>query len=81
MPCLYGVFLYMGLTAFEGEQLIDRLLLLLMPVKYQPDREYLRHVRIGKVHLFTLIQVEGAFLCMKLNVLFLRSSALCSCGW
>jgi len=27
-----------------------------MPVKYQPDYIYLRHVRIMRVHIFTLIQ-------------------------
>ena len=57
MPCLYGVFLYMGLSALNGVQLVDRVLLLIMPVKYQPDYEYLRHVRLGKVHVFTIIQV------------------------
>ncbi len=28
-----------------------------MPQKHQPDYPYLRHVRIGRVHLFTLIQI------------------------
>jgi len=28
-----------------------------MPVKYQPDYIYLRHVKILRVHLFTFIQV------------------------
>jgi hypothetical protein len=38
-------------------QFVDRLLLLLMPTKYQPDFVYLRHVRTSRVHLFTVIQI------------------------
>ena len=37
MPVLYGVFLYMGIAALNGIQLFDRLLLMLTPMKYQPD--------------------------------------------
>lgn len=33
MPVLYGVFLYMGISALGGIQLFDRILLLLMPMK------------------------------------------------
>ncbi|XP_076460475.1 electrogenic sodium bicarbonate cotransporter 1-like isoform X2 [Babylonia areolata] len=57
MPVLYGVFFYMGWSALGGMQLIDRLLLLFMPVKYQPDYIYLRHVPLWRVHVFTFIQV------------------------
>lgn len=57
MPVLYGVFLYMGISALGGIQLWDRILLLLMPMKYQPDAIYIRHVPIKKIHLFTAFQV------------------------
>ncbi|CAL1539654.1 unnamed protein product [Lymnaea stagnalis] len=57
MPVLYGVFLYMGYSALRGMQFIDRVLLMLMPVKYQPDHIYLRHVQLWRVHIFTIIQV------------------------
>lgn len=57
MPVLYGVFFYMGYSALGGMQFIDRLLLILMPVKYQPDYPYLRHVPLWRVHLFTFIQI------------------------
>jgi len=57
MPVLYGVFLYMGVAALKGMQFMDRLALLFMPAKYQPDLSYLRHVRIARVHIFTAIQV------------------------
>ncbi|XP_063439652.1 electroneutral sodium bicarbonate exchanger 1-like isoform X2 [Mytilus trossulus] len=57
MPVLYGVFMYMGVSAFRGMQFKDRFLIMFMPVKYQPDRMYLRHVRINRVHLFTFFQI------------------------
>ena len=40
-----------------GIQLIDRLLLIFMPNKYQPDYMYLRNVRTKRVHFFTFFQV------------------------
>ncbi|XP_023335287.1 electroneutral sodium bicarbonate exchanger 1 [Eurytemora carolleeae] len=57
MPVLYGVFLYMGVASLNGLQFFDRILLLFMPKKYQPDYPYLRQVQINRVHLFTLVQV------------------------
>ncbi|KAI1710224.1 HCO3- transporter family domain-containing protein [Ditylenchus destructor] len=57
MPVLYGVFLYMGIAALGGIQLFDRILLLLMPMKYQPDTIYIRHVPINSIHRFTMCQV------------------------
>ncbi|XP_028851147.1 solute carrier family 4 member 4a isoform X5 [Denticeps clupeoides] len=62
MPVLYGVFLYMGVASLNGVQFMDRLKLLLMPAKHQPDLVYLRHVPLRKVHLFTFIQL----LCLAL---------------
>lgn len=41
---------------------MDRLKLLLMPLKHQPDFIYLRHVPLRRVHLFTFLQV----LCLAL---------------
>ncbi|KAK3789928.1 hypothetical protein RRG08_004040 [Elysia crispata] len=57
LPVLYGVFLFMGVRALDGMQLVDRLLLYLVSPKYQPDYPYLRHVQLTRVHLYTLIQV------------------------
>ncbi|TNN26605.1 Electrogenic sodium bicarbonate cotransporter 1 [Liparis tanakae] len=62
MPVLYGVFLYMGVASLNGVQFMDRLQLLLMPAKHQPDLLYLRHVPQRRVHLFTFIQA----LCLAL---------------
>uniref|UniRef100_A0A8C7YTX2 Anion exchange protein n=1 Tax=Oryzias sinensis TaxID=183150 RepID=A0A8C7YTX2_9TELE len=62
MPVLYGVFLYMGVASLKGVQFMDRLQLLLMPAKHQPDLIYLRHVPQRRIHLFTFIQA----LCLAL---------------
>ncbi|PKU40468.1 anion exchange protein 4 [Limosa lapponica baueri] len=62
MPVLYGVFLHMGVVALNSIQLTDRVRLLLMPAKHQPDLAYLRHVPLWRVHLFTGIQL----LCLAL---------------
>ncbi|XP_010209614.1 PREDICTED: anion exchange protein 4 [Tinamus guttatus] len=57
MPVLYGVFLHMGVAALNSIQFTERVQLLLMPAKHQPDLVYLRHVPLRRVHLFTFIQV------------------------
>lgn len=56
MPVLYGVFLYMGISALGGIQLFDRILLMFMPMKYQPDTIYIRHVPINTIHKYTMCQ-------------------------
>ncbi|NWV69873.1 S4A4 protein, partial [Malurus elegans] len=62
MPVLYGVFLHMGVAALNSIQLMDRVRLLLMPAKHQPDLAYLRHVPLRRVYFFTVIQL----LCLAL---------------
>ena len=57
MPVLYGVFLYMGVSALRGLQFFDRIKLLFMPMKNQPDTYYIRHVPINVIHKFTAIQI------------------------
>lgn len=57
MPVLFGVFLYMGAASLKGLQFFDRILILFIPVKYQPDYMYLRQVPLKRVHLFTCIQL------------------------
>jgi len=56
MPVLYGVFLFMGVMSLRGLQFFDRILLLFMPTKYQPNFTFLKFVQLGRVHLFTLVQ-------------------------
>jgi hypothetical protein len=38
MPVLYGVLLYMGVSSLKGMQFVDRILLMMMPPKYQPGK-------------------------------------------
>ncbi|XP_013928686.1 PREDICTED: electrogenic sodium bicarbonate cotransporter 1-like [Thamnophis sirtalis] len=57
MPVLYGIFFYMGISALSSIQFMERLQLLLMPAKHQPDFIYLRHVPLRQVHLYTFIQI------------------------
>lgn len=70
MPVLYGVLLYMGISSLKGMQLVDRILLMMMPPKYQPDYIYLRHVPLTKVHIFTLVQVRQS---KKKSIVFSRT--------
>jgi len=44
MPVLFGVFLYMGVASLKGLQFFDRILIMFMPAKYQPDYMFLRQV-------------------------------------
>nr|XP_027203060.1 sodium-driven chloride bicarbonate exchanger-like [Dermatophagoides pteronyssinus] len=57
MPVLFGVFLYMGTSSLKGSQFFERILIIFMPQKYQPDYVFLRYVPTWKVHMFTLIQI------------------------
>lgn len=55
MPVLFGVFLYMGAASLKGLQFYDRLLIVFMPQKYQPDYMFLRQVSESHYlsHLFS----------------------------
>ncbi|RNA30529.1 Sodium-driven chloride bicarbonate [Brachionus plicatilis] len=57
MAVLYAIFMYMGVTPMGELEFFQRIQLLLMPKKHQPDLVYLRHVRLSRVHLFTIIQL------------------------
>ncbi|XP_041987046.1 anion exchange protein 3 isoform X5 [Aricia agestis] len=59
MAVLFGVFLYMGISALGGIQFWDRCILLLKPVKHHPQVPYVRRVPTLKMHLFTLLQIAG----------------------
>ncbi|QQP54685.1 Anion exchange protein, partial [Caligus rogercresseyi] len=49
MPILYGVFLFMGVRSLGGLQFFDRLLLFLVPLKYQPDYIFLKYVPLKRL--------------------------------
>ena len=57
MAVLYAIFMYMGVTPMTELEFFQRILLLVMPKKHQPDLVFLRHVRLSRVNLFTGIQI------------------------
>ncbi|CAH0577697.1 unnamed protein product [Chrysodeixis includens] len=59
MAVLFGVFLYMGISALGGIQFWDRCILLFKPVKHHPQVPYVRRVPTLKMHMYTLIQAAG----------------------
>ncbi|XP_073957418.1 anion exchange protein Ae2 isoform X3 [Choristoneura fumiferana] len=59
MAVLFGVFLYMGISALGGIQFWDRCILLLKPVKHHAQVPYVRRVPTFKMHLYTVIQIVG----------------------
>ncbi|XP_071053006.1 sodium-driven chloride bicarbonate exchanger isoform X12 [Onthophagus taurus] len=75
MPVLYGVFLYMGVASLKGLQFFDRILIMFMPNKYQPDYMFLRQVPIRRVHIFTLIQL-ACLVCLWVIKSFSTTSIL-----
>ncbi|KAG5884766.1 hypothetical protein JTB14_029246, partial [Gonioctena quinquepunctata] len=75
MPVLFGVFLYMGVASLKGLQFFDRMLIMFMPNKYQPDYMFLRKVPIKKVHIFTLIQMT-CLICLWMIKSFSETSIL-----
>lgn len=75
MAVLFGVFMFMGVSALNGMQFIERILILFMPAKYQPDYKYLRYVNTKRVHLFTVIQIfslAGLYI-----IKYIKSIAIC----
>uniref|UniRef100_A0AC35FWP3 Anion exchange protein n=1 Tax=Panagrolaimus sp. PS1159 TaxID=55785 RepID=A0AC35FWP3_9BILA len=59
LPVLTGIFLYMGVVSLLGQQFVQRIALLFMPIKHQPDYTWLRTVKMKRVHLFTIIQIAS----------------------
>ena len=57
LSVLFGVFVYMGISAIIDLEVVQRLLLLFTPVKHQPDLEALRKLDLFAVNSFTIIQV------------------------
>ena len=53
---LFGIFLYMGVSAMAGIQFLDRLILVFMPVKHHPNVPYVKKVKTWKMHTFTGVQ-------------------------
>ncbi|XP_047602705.1 solute carrier family 4 member 11 isoform X1 [Lutra lutra] len=56
-PVLYGLFLYIALTSIDGNQLFERVALLLKDQTSYPPTHYIRRVPQRKIHYFTGLQV------------------------
>ncbi|XP_071483927.1 solute carrier family 4 member 11-like [Diadema antillarum] len=54
---LYGLFLYIAYTALDGNQLFERIVLLITEQAAYPPNHYVRRVPQRKMHLFTAVQV------------------------
>lgn len=54
---LYGVFLYMGISATAGIQFLERMILFIVPVKHHPNMPFVKSVSTRKMHFFTLVQL------------------------
>ncbi|KAL7577993.1 hypothetical protein ACA910_007609 [Epithemia clementina (nom. ined.)] len=57
MPVLYGVFLFMGLSALPAMQFWNRFLLFLQQPSRYPDTVFTRYMDKSRVHLYTVWQI------------------------
>ncbi|XP_077981270.1 solute carrier family 4 member 11-like [Glandiceps talaboti] len=61
---LYGLFLYIAFTSVDGNQLFERILLLITEQAAYPPNHYVRRVPQRKMHTFTFVQLlQLATLC------------------
>ncbi|ODN05154.1 Anion exchange protein 3 [Orchesella cincta] len=58
MAVLFGVFMYMGVSALSASQLYQRFILFFIPVKSHPQTPWVRRVKTWKMHLYTTIQIS-----------------------
>ncbi|XP_078657468.1 solute carrier family 4 member 11-like [Branchiostoma floridae x Branchiostoma belcheri] len=54
---LNGLFLFMAVSSLTGNQLFERLMLLVTEQSAYPPNHYIRRVPLGKIHLWSLCQV------------------------
>ncbi len=52
----------MGINLIKNLQFFERLTILFMPAKHQPDLPYLRHISSSRVNLFTVIQLVSTLM-------------------
>ncbi|VDP30717.1 unnamed protein product [Schistosoma mattheei] len=63
-PVLNGLFIYMAITALQGNQMFERILLFITEQSAYPPSHYIRRVPQRKLHLFTFFQlIQLGFLC------------------
>ncbi|XP_057305088.1 anion exchange protein 2-like isoform X2 [Hydractinia symbiolongicarpus] len=66
--CL-GVFLYLGISSMAGIQFIEQIKLIFVPMKYHPNRKYVRCVKFRSLVVYTLIQVTCLFCLIAIKLL------------
>lgn len=58
MAVLFGVFMYMGVSALSASQLYQRFILFFIPVESHPQTPWVRRVKTSRMHLYTIIQIS-----------------------
>jgi len=53
----FGVFAYLGVSSLAGIQFIEQIRLIFVPMKYHPNKKYVRCVKFRSLVSYTLIQV------------------------
>ncbi|XP_065656522.1 band 3 anion transport protein isoform X3 [Hydra vulgaris] len=53
----FGVFMYLGIASLSGIQFVEQIKLIFVPMKYHPNKKYLRMVRFRSMVTYTFIQV------------------------
>lgn len=65
IPVLNGLFLYIAITALTGNQLFERIILLITEQSAYPPNHYIRRVPQRIIHFFTILQlIQLAVLCV-----------------
>ncbi|GAX23544.1 hypothetical protein FisN_14Hh279 [Fistulifera solaris] len=59
--CLFGLFLYMGMCAFHGNEVWERIILAIIQPSKRPATALVRNVAWGRVMMYTAIQFSLAF--------------------
>ena len=81
---LHGLFLYMAITSLGGNEMFERMLLLITEQQAYPPTHYIRKVPQRKVHLFTmcqLLQVRECCTDAKKDTFSSQLVVLCAAGF
>ena len=61
MPVLYGVFLFMGLSALPNLQFYQRFLYFFMQPSKYPGNHFTKYMEKKRIHMYTAIEIIGFF--------------------
>lgn len=74
VPVLYGVFLFMGLSALPGIQFWNRFLLFFQQPARYPETVYTTHMEHKRIHMYTFMQM--IFFCGVFGVMNVKQIAI-----